>query len=92
MKTPSAREQPSEQDEQIVELLRGEVLRDRMQHHDVDRPGGSAAISSGARTSIFGLLPKRRASAARTIGAASHRIRRRAVSATRSACSASPQP
>ena len=55
-------------------------------------PGGSAAISSGARTSIFGLLPKRRPRAARTMGAASHRISRPAVSATISACSASPQP
>ena len=39
MKTPSAPQQPTEQDEQLVELLRAEVLRDRVQHHDVDRPG-----------------------------------------------------
>ena len=39
-------------------------------------PDGRAAISSGVRTSIFGFPPKRRASAARTMGAASHRISR----------------
>ena len=33
-------QKPAEQDEQLVELLRAEVLRDRVQHHDVDRPGG----------------------------------------------------
>ena len=32
-------EEPAEQDEQIVELLPGEILRDRMQHHDVERSG-----------------------------------------------------
>ena len=32
-------QQPVEQGEQIVELLRGEVLRDRMQHHDIERSG-----------------------------------------------------
>ena len=91
--SPPGFEQPAEQREQRVELLGGEILRDRM-HDDDDRSSDrpSCAMSSGARTSILALPAKRAASSARTLGAGSHRIRRCAAAATRSACSASPQP
>jgi hypothetical protein len=53
---------------------------------------GTAANSSGDRTSILPLPALRVAIAARTVGAASHSTSRPATTATRSAASASPQP
>ena len=89
---PVGFQQPVKQREQRRRFLRLEILRDRMQHDEIERVVRQALDLFRRDHADLRLPAKRAARPARTRGAASHSSSSPAAAATASAWSASPQP